>query len=103
LVGIWDNNHTEQINQREQIMDTRADMYKELYDEKVIASAEISGELAGMAFVAQTLIDHIIIERNVSTYKSDRCEQTLTLMKKTLNEYYSGQGSLSPFAKEYKI
>ena len=59
-------------------METRADMYKELYDEKVIASAELAGELAGMAFVAQTLIDNIIIERNVSTYKSARCEQTLT-------------------------
>ena len=73
------------------------DMYQELYTEACDRSAELAGELGGMAFVAAELLLRLQADR-LDTYAG---QKAIEEMEEVLRKYYQGTGKDSPFARPW--
>lgn len=81
----------------ENITKSALDMYQELYTEACDRSAELAGELAGMAFIAQELL----IRAEAGRLDCYAGRKAIEDMENTLRKYYQGTGKESPFARPY--
>ena len=73
------------------------DMYQELYTEACDRSAELAGELGGMAFVAGELL----IRAQAGRLDCLAGRKAIEEMENALRKYYQGNGKESPFARPW--
>ena len=76
---------------------TTANIYQELYTEQADRSAELAGELGGMAFMAGELLLKLQADR-LDTFSG---RKAIEEMENTLRAYYQGNGKESPFARPW--
>lgn len=79
-------------------MNTMANIWQELYEETADRSANIAGELGGMAFIMMELLASAKAS-NLDDY--NRMSHIFEEADKVLHRYYTGTGSESPFAALY--
>ena len=73
------------------------DMYKELYQEQSDRSAELAGELGGMAFMA----GEFLLKLQADRLDTVRGRKAIEEMENALRTYYQGNGKESPFARPW--
>jgi len=78
---------------------TMADMWKDLYENAADRSADFAGELGGMAFMFQQLLDSA---RAYDLDDNDSLKNVFEESEKVLRKYYTGSGSQSPFGSQYR-
>lgn len=78
-------------------MTSSLEMYKELYTDQADRSAELAGELGGMAFMAGELLLRVQAGRMDTVSGRKAIED----MENTLRGYYQGNGKESPFARPW--
>lgn len=77
---------------------TIVETYKKLYDECSSKSAELSGDLAGMAYLAHELL-HIIKLGKLDTVRG---QIRVEALQKELHQYYTTRNTMSPLASAYQ-
>ena len=73
-------------------------IFNELYMDASERAATAQGELAGMAFIAQEFLRYAQTDR----LHTVRGKNIMSVMEKTLIEYYQGKGKSSPFADTFE-
>ena len=78
---------------------TMTDIWKDLYEDVADRSANYAGELGGMAFMFQQLLDSA---RVYNLDNNDSLKNVFEESEKVLRKYYTGSGSQSPFGSQYR-
>lgn len=76
-----------------------ADLWKDLYENAADRSANFAGELGGMAFIFQQLLD---TARVYNLDDNGSLKNVFEESEKVLRRYYTGSGSQSPFGSQYR-
>jgi len=78
---------------------TMADLWKDLYENAADRSADFAGQLGGMAFIFQQLLE---TARAYDLNNNDNLKNVFEESEKVLRRYYTGSGSQSPFGERYR-
>lgn len=80
-------------------MKTMTDHWKDLYEYAADRSANYAGELGGMAFIFQQLLETAKI---YDLDNNDSLKNVFEESERVLRKYYTGYGSQSPFGERYR-